>query len=159
MVAVLSWGLAGTQRRRSDAQAVGRDREDRVSEAFQGWLAARYVAGPQAVAGMIMVPVPLGRLPFFLADTGKSAGEVDLPAPLVAAPTDIEMSELGAQFYVATMDSAGVAQLHAFAPAGDTPLGPLVMAPGRPLWPEIPLASRELPVRLLALPAPPPRVG
>ena len=122
-------------------------------------LAARYVAGPQAVAGMIMVPVPLGRLPFFLADTGTSAGEVDLPAPLVAAPTDIELSDLGARFYVATMDSAGVAQLHAFAPAGGTPLEPLVTAPGRPLWPEIPLPSRDLPVRLLALPALPPRVG
>lgn len=122
-------------------------------------LPARYLAGPQAAAGAIMVPVPLARLPFYVADTGKPAGEVDLPAPLVAAPTDIELSARGARFYVATMDSAGVAQIHAFEPAGEVPLEPIVPTPGRQLWPEIPLASRGLPVRLLALPAPPPRAG
>jgi outer membrane protein assembly factor BamB len=120
-------------------------------------MGVRYLAGPQAAAGLIVVPVRLGQLYFYAAATGGVAADLQLPAPMAVAPAGLDSAGPATRVYIATMDSNGAAQIHAFEPGGDAPLAPLGALPGQPLWPEIRLASRPTPVSWLVLPAPRPR--
>lgn len=120
-------------------------------------MGVRYLAGPLVAAGLVVVPIRLEHLYFYATETGAVAADLTLPAPMIVAPTGLDPAEKDPRLYMAIVDSAGAVQIHAFEPGGDAPLAPLGVIPGQPLWPEIPLASRPLPVQLLVLPSPPPR--
>jgi outer membrane protein assembly factor BamB len=126
----------------------------------QSWrlpMSVRAIGGPQSAAGLITVPARLGNMYFYVADTGRLAADLQLQAPLIVPP--IGLGPVGGPqgLYIATMDSSGAAQIFAYGPGDDAPLAPLAAVPGQPLWPEVPLASRPLPVPWLILPAPPPQ--
>jgi outer membrane protein assembly factor BamB len=121
-------------------------------------LPSRHFGGPQVSAGVVVASLPVGPLLFYAADTGRSAGSLEVPAPLVVAASPVELSPAGGRFLIATIDNTGVAQLHAVGPGGDPFLSPLAGVPGRVLEPEFPLPKKVL---FLVLPAPPalPRRG
>lgn len=121
-------------------------------------LPARHLGGPQVAGGIVMAAMPTVQLLFFLADTGRPAASLDLASPLAAGAAALETTGEGGYLFVTTVDSTGVARLVAFGPASRPALAPLRDMPGIALWPEVPLATKPLPVGLLVLPEPPRRI-
>lgn len=128
----------------------------------QRWRTAmptRPFGSPQVAAGRVLALMPVARVPFYAADTGRLAESLDVPAPLAVATSFVELSPAGGSFVVATIDSGGASQLHAVAPGRDPHLTPLGDPPGLVLGPVFPLPSRVLPLVLTAPPALPKRGG
>ncbi len=119
----------------------------------------RLFGGPQVAADRVLALMPVARVPFYAADTGKLVETLNLRAPLVVAASSVELSPVGGSFVVATIDSGGASQLHAVGPGRDPQLTSFGDPPGLVLGPEFPLPSRVPPLVLTAPPALPKRGG
>jgi hypothetical protein len=105
-----------------------------------------------------MAAMSAAQLLFFAADTGRPAANLDAGNPLAAGAAALEASGEGGSLFVTTVDPAGVARLVGFGPGYGPALASLRDLPGIALWPEVPLVTKPLPVRLLVLPEAPRRV-